>query len=67
MEEIANEQREISDEKREEAIRHTRVANEMRLRSELERQNALEAERNAVLWLNTRGFWQNCPNARLTP
>ncbi|MBO7129117.1 MAG: hypothetical protein J6W05_05040 [Prevotella sp.] len=48
MEEIANEQREISDEKREEALRQTRVANEMRLRSELERQNALEAERNAV-------------------
>ena len=49
MEEIANEQREISDEKREEALQQTRVANEMRLRSELERQNALEAERNAVL------------------
>lgn len=48
MEEIANEQREISDEKREEALRQTRVANEMRLRSELERQNALEAERSAV-------------------
>ena len=49
MEEIANERREISDEKREEALQQTRVANEMRLRSELERQNALEAERNAVL------------------
>lgn len=48
MEEIANEQREISEEKREEALRQTKVANEMRLRSELERQNALEAERNAV-------------------
>ena len=48
MEEIANEQREISDEKREEALQQTRVANEMRLRSEIERQNALEAERNAV-------------------
>jgi hypothetical protein len=48
MEEIANEQREISDEKREEALRQTRVANEMRLRSEVERQNALEAERNAI-------------------
>ena len=48
MEEIANDQREISDEKREEALRQTKVANEMRLRSELERQNALEAERNAV-------------------
>ena len=49
MEEIANEQREISDEKREEALQQTRIANEMRLRSELERQNALEAEHNAVL------------------
>ena len=48
MEEIANEQREISDEKREEALLQTRVANEMRERSEHERQNALEAERNAV-------------------
>ena len=33
MEEIANEQREISDEKSEEALRQTKVANEMRLRS----------------------------------
>ena len=49
MEQIANEQREISDEKREEALHQTKVANEMRLRSELERQNALEAERNAIL------------------
>ena len=48
MEEIANEQREISDEKREEALQQTRIANEMRIRSEQERQNALEAERNAV-------------------
>ena len=48
LEEIANEQREISDEKSEEALRQTKVANEMRLRSEFERQNALEAERNAV-------------------
>lgn len=48
MEEIANEQREISDEKREEALMQTRVANEMRLRSEQERQNALIAEQNAV-------------------
>ena len=48
MEDIANEQREISDEKREEALWQTRVANEMRERSEHERQNALEAERNAV-------------------
>lgn len=48
MEEIANEQREISDEKREEALWQTRVANEMRERSEHERQNAIEAEKNAV-------------------
>ena len=48
MEEIANEQREISDEKREEALQQTKVANEMRLRSEIERQNALEAERYAL-------------------
>ena len=48
MEEIANEQREISDEKREEALQQTKVANEMRQRSEIERQNALEAERYAL-------------------
>ena len=48
MEQIANEQREISDEKREEALQQTRVANEMRLRSEMERLNAIEAERNAI-------------------
>jgi len=48
MEEIANEQREISDEKREEALQQTRVANEMRARSEFERLNAIEAERYAV-------------------
>ena len=48
MEQIANDQREISDEKREEALQQTRVANEMRLRSEMERLNAVEAERNAV-------------------
>ena len=48
MEQIANEQREISDEKREEALQQTRVANEMRQRSEQERLNAVEAERNAI-------------------
>ena len=48
MEDIANEQREISDEKLEEALRQTRVANEMRQRSEVERLNALEAKRNAM-------------------
>ncbi len=60
MEEIANEQREISDEKREEALQQTRVANEMRARSEFERLNAIEAERNAVAaekkaWLKRNG------------
>ena len=48
MEAIAKEQSKISDEKREEALQQTRVANEMRLRSEAERQNALEAERSAM-------------------
>lgn len=48
MEQIANEQREISDEKREEALQQTRMANELRQRSEKERLNALEAERNAI-------------------
>lgn len=48
MEEIAFEQKIISDEQRENALQQTRVANEMRERSEIERQNALIAERNAV-------------------
>ena len=48
MEEIAFEQMIISDEQREKALQQTRVANEMRERSEIERQNALMAERNAV-------------------
>ena len=48
MEEIAFEQKIISDEQRENALQQTRVANEMRERSEVERQNALAAERSAV-------------------
>lgn len=48
MEEIAFEQKVISDEQRENALQQTRVANEMRERSEIERHNALIAERNAV-------------------
>lgn len=48
MEEIAFEQKIISDEQREHALQQTRVANEMREQSERERQNALTAERNAV-------------------
>ena len=48
MEEIANQQKLISDEQREEAVQQTRIANEMRLQSEIEKQNAQEAERNAL-------------------
>jgi hypothetical protein len=48
MEEIAFEQKIISDEQRENALQQTRVANEMRERSEIERQNAIAAERSAV-------------------
>ena len=48
MEEIAFEQKIISDEQRENALHQTRVANEMRERSEIERQNALAAEQSAV-------------------
>ena len=48
MEEIAFEQKVISDEQRENALQQTRVANEMRERSERERLNAQIAERNAV-------------------
>lgn len=48
MEDIAYQQKTISDEQREAAERQTLVANEMRHRSELERQNALEAKAEAV-------------------
>lgn len=48
MEEIAYQQKEISDQQREEALQQTSIANEMRRRSEIERQNAIEAERNAL-------------------
>lgn len=48
MEEIAYQQKEVSDKQREEAVVQTRIANEMRNRSEIERRNALEAERNAL-------------------
>ena len=47
MEEIAYQQREISDEQREEAIQQKRTADEMRQRSEIERQNALNAQKQA--------------------
>jgi len=48
MEEIAYQQKAISDEQREEAIMQTRVAEELRAQSEKERMNAIEAEKNAV-------------------
>lgn len=48
LEDIAYQQKEISDEQREEAIQQKRVADEMRLRSEVERQNALEAQNKAM-------------------
>ena len=48
MEEIAYEQRKISDEQREEAIQQTEVANQMRRRSEEERHNAIIAQQNAL-------------------
>lgn len=48
LEEIANEERRISDEQRIEAIAQTKVAEEMRRNAEIERQNALAAEQHAV-------------------
>lgn len=48
LEEIANEERRISDEQRIEAIAQTKVAEEMRRNAEIERQNALIAEQHAV-------------------
>ena len=48
MEDIAYEQKKISDEQREEAIAQTKVANDMRLRSEIERQHAIIAQQNAI-------------------
>lgn len=48
MEELANEQRIISDEQREQAEKQSRIANEMRLHAEKERQNALVAEKRAL-------------------
>ena len=48
MEELAVQQKTISDVQREEALQQTRVANEMRQRSEIEQANAIAAERSAV-------------------
>ena len=49
MEDIAYQQKAISDEKREEALQQTRLANEMRERSEIERQHAIIAQNSAVV------------------
>ena len=48
MEEIAYDQKAISDEQREEALRQSRLANELRERSEVERQNAVAAQNIAM-------------------
>ena len=48
MEEIAFEQKIISDEQREEALRQSRLANEMRERSEMERHKAIIAQNMAL-------------------
>lgn len=48
MEDIAYQQKEISDRQREEAMMQTRIANEMRMQAEIQRRNAEYAEKNAV-------------------
>lgn len=48
MEDIAYQQKDISDKQREEAIMQTRIANEMRKRAEAERLKAQEAEKQAI-------------------
>ena len=48
LEEIANQQRIVSDERRDEAVEQTKIANEMRQHAEQERQNAQIAERRAL-------------------
>lgn len=48
MEELANQQRIISEEQRDEAEQQARLANDMRLHAEQERQNAQEAEKRAL-------------------
>ena len=52
MEDIAYQQKEISDKQREEAVMQTRIANEMRNRAEAERIKAQEAEKQAVSAFN---------------
>lgn len=48
MEDIAYQQKEVSDRQREEAITQTRIANEMRIQAEKQRQNAEIAKKQAI-------------------
>lgn len=48
MEEIADQERKISEEQREEALQQSRLANDARRHAEKERQNAQEAEKRAI-------------------
>lgn len=48
MEEIANQERIISEEQREEALQQSKIANEMRLNAEKEQRNARIAEQKAI-------------------
>lgn len=48
LEEIAYEQKQISDEQREEALQQTRIANQLREQSEIERHNAITAQKVAM-------------------
>lgn len=48
MEQIANQERIISEEQREEAVQQSKLANEARRHAEEERQNALDAEHRAL-------------------
>lgn len=48
MEDIAYQQKEISDRQREEAMMQTRIANEMRMQAEIQRRNAEYAKKDAV-------------------
>lgn len=52
MEDIAYQQKDISEKQREEAVMQTRIANEMRRQAEAERFKAQEAEKQAVLSYN---------------
>ena len=48
MEDIAYQQKGVSDTQREEAMAQTRIANEMRIQAEQQRQNAVYAEKHAI-------------------